>query len=767
MSIRGVLFLVVVCAGCYDPPTGACGIRCDTTCPGDLVCGADHLCAPKDGTGCEVPAIGFAQITLGGRHACGLDTDGVLYCWGDNREGQIGVGAPEPMIPRPTKVTGTWLAVAAGGTHTCGIRSDGVLLCWGENNVGQRGAQGNSVDTPTEVQFGLAAHPAFDHISSGTEATCALGAGQLWCWGGHDSLGMTQPSSVATRIGTIDDFDHVALGADFGCASSATAGVQCWGLNDDAIVAFPATNNTQPPTRLQGLPAGPVQVLEGGANDMCAIVGGALWCWGDGELIDGMPRVPERVTQLGTETGWTGVAIGDQRICGLLRGHAYCWGNARGDGVLGDGLWQDSLSLTEAKDLGPAERVAQNVRSFGFSEDFACLINGAKLSCWGENAFGELGLDEATWVPTPAEVNAPQGLTWKHVVSGEAHSCAIASDGTLHCWGENDHGAVVPSPARGLDQPCVAGQPCDYARPTPAPISSPDEVILGGEYTCARKGTTISCWGITSGFVLGADTATHGPTTLMAPQSTFDKLIGGSAGTCGHLADDHLACWGDVASTFRMTPTVHPSVELVGVTDISFGDNWGCGLRGTARVCWGTNEAGQQGLGNKLAVAAPTATAVPAITNLAARGLHICTITTANTVSCWGGNDRGQSGTTGTNTQLVPNTVNDAAGPLADCHSIAVSYRHSCAVCGGKPVCWGEGGFAQLGRGFDDLLDSSIALPVRVPAALTYTEVSAFEGGGCALSDGGRLFCWGDSARGSVGTGASAKSLPTPVASGM
>ena len=60
-------------------------------------------------------------------------------------------------------------------------------------------------------------------------------------------------------------------------------------------------------------------------------------------------------------------------------------------------------------------------------------------------------------------------------------------------------------------------------------------------------------------------------------------------------------------------------------------------------------------------MAAPTATAVPAITNLAARGLHICTITTANTVSCWGGNDRGQLGLGDTkNRGDLPHQMGDA-----------------------------------------------------------------------------------------------------------
>jgi len=116
------------------------------------------------------------------------------------------------------------------------------------------------------------------------------------------------------------------------------------------------------------------------------------------------------------------------------------------------------------------------------------------------------------------------------------------------------------------------------------------------------------------------------------------------------------------------------------------------------------------------------------------------------------------------NPVLSPNTIQDATGDLAGCTAVAVSYYHSCAICGGRPMCWGENQFAQLGRGIGGLGDTDRAGPVDVPPGLTFTGVATFEGGGCAVTDGGRLFCWGDSWRGEVGTGGSSRSLPTPVA---
>lgn len=96
----------------------------------------------------------FTTIAAGWRHACGIITDGSVYCWGENTVGQLGRGDADSIFHRtPAPVAGTdrFVQLSLGGRHTCGVTTDGRALCWGENWAGQLGdgtAAPRSAPTP-------------------------------------------------------------------------------------------------------------------------------------------------------------------------------------------------------------------------------------------------------------------------------------------------------------------------------------------------------------------------------------------------------------------------------------------------------------------------------------------------------------------------------------------------------------------------------------------------------------------------------------------
>jgi len=763
--LRGFLVAATL-AGCYSPPERACGITCDTECPGDLQC-LNHVCVLAGGEPCDAPAIGFTQFSVGGRHACGIDADGQLFCWGDNRARQL--GGMMPQLARPTRIDDrTWTMVAAGGAHTCGL-SAGVAYCWGDNAQGQAaGMDGGIIEKPQAVSFGIASPPPFTKIAAGGSHSCALGEGQLFCWGDDRFLGLGASVNVATRIP--GEWSDVALGADFGCAIGAD-GVMCWGSNDDAQAGLPMTNGQPTPRMIAGLPSGTVLSLEAGSDNACAVIAttggltGELWCWGDGKILGGARTVATAPTRLGSDTAWTRAAVGDTEICGLLRGNAYCWGET-GSGLLGAGLWTEDRPQADATNLGPADEIDLRTRPPGTSADhFACMRTGGELRCWGDNSYGELGLGVASWFPTPVEVPAPTGRRWAHVRSGSDHSCAILDDGSVQCWGRNDSGSVDPDKPRGRDQPCTTAA-CDVATPVVAPVPMADEVMAGVDFTCARTNDTIRCWGDNRDNRLGAPNVPgYGPTTLTAPGgATFTRLlVGGSEATCAHLDSNKIACWGNIAGVVRTVPTVEPSPFLFDIGDVGIGDKFVCAVRNDdTRVCWGANTSGQIGNGGTTSVTAPTEYASPPLLHISARRDHACAVTEGLNIACWGANEYQQGGVDDMTMVTSPTLVRDASTELEMCSSVAVAERHSCAVCNKTVLCWGEDTFGQLGRG-ELPTSTAIAAPIDVDPALAFTEVSALETGGCALTATGRLFCWGDSWHGQIGTGGSAKNLPTPV----
>ena len=91
---------------------------------------------------------GWASVTGGAFHTCATRTGGTLWCWGRNDLGQLGIGnltsqdLPQAVI---TPASAGWASVTGGEYHTCATRTDGTLWCWGSNENGQLG-NGNHTD---------------------------------------------------------------------------------------------------------------------------------------------------------------------------------------------------------------------------------------------------------------------------------------------------------------------------------------------------------------------------------------------------------------------------------------------------------------------------------------------------------------------------------------------------------------------------------------------------------------------------------------------
>jgi alpha-tubulin suppressor-like RCC1 family protein len=236
------------------------------------------------------------SVTAGQDHACAVTVEGALWCWGRNEEHQL--GAADPLrSPDPLRVEDgvqrAWRQVSAGGRHTCGTDLDGRLWCWGHGAEGQLGA-GDTTDRvqPAEVAAGT----LWLEVRAGASHTCAIdGSDRLFCWGsardGEVGLGdgaaerVLEPAAVDSPL----RFAQVALGDHFTCAIAQDRSLWCWGRNDAGQLGTGDLALRRAPARVGG--AGDWTALAAGRRHVCAIrASGGLYCWGsnsDGQLTLG------------------------------------------------------------------------------------------------------------------------------------------------------------------------------------------------------------------------------------------------------------------------------------------------------------------------------------------------------------------------------------------------------------------------------------------------------------------------------------------------
>jgi alpha-tubulin suppressor-like RCC1 family protein len=175
--------------------------------------------------------------------------------------------------------------------------------------------------------------------------------------------------------------------------------------------------------------------------------------------------------------------------------------------------------------------------------------------------------------------------------------------------------------------------------------------------------------------------------------------------TCAVLADGSASCWGynldGQLGNGGYTDSLYPVAveDLVGAVAIAAGDSHSCALLndGTVR-CWGLGGYGQIGDGEgEYANPVPVAvTGLADVVAISAGGEHSCALRGSGDVWCWGKNEDGELGT---GNRAASNSPVQVVG-LSDAVAISAGVRHTCAVLeDGGMRCWGYNGEGQVGNG--------------------------------------------------------------------
>jgi alpha-tubulin suppressor-like RCC1 family protein len=207
--------------------------------------------------------------------------------------------------------------------------------------------------------------------------------------------------------------------------------------------------------------------------------------------------------------------------------------------------------------------------SSGYS--FSCAILSTNVTkCFGGNPNGQLGLgnvaDTADTSPGGttfgASLPAVQLGTNKYAVSitlGHQHSCALLNDASIKCWGDNAYGQL----GLGVSSSNVGTGSTDMGDNLPtvnlgSGITA-SAVACGGQHTCAivLPGNGVKCWGLGNAYQLGTGTTASvgtqstgmGDNLPNVPLGTGYTALSLSLGgdyTCVLLSPvNQLKCWGD------------------------------------------------------------------------------------------------------------------------------------------------------------------------------------------------------------------------------
>lgn len=400
------------------------------------------------------------------------------------------------------------------------------------------------------------------------------------------------------------------------------------------------------------------------------------------------------------------VALGEAFSCAVrdADGRVACWGDNLLDRANGPGNDLAFVDVALGSDFGCGRVEDGTLSCWGGAQGrvnppegtyialdsdgaHSCAIaTDLSLACWGTDAFGE---------STP-----PDDMSARAVTVGLNHGCAIDNgDSSITCWGRDNLGQVTGTPtgafstiSAGQNTTCAVdasgGLSCwgddTYGQAT-APSGTFADVAVGNGFACARSGAgDVTCWGLD----------TYGQTS--PPAGTWAQIWTGGGHACAQESTGGIACWGDPLGEVLRVPYGTYS-------DVSVGTAYTCVVNEAQLVeCFGVDTQGE--------TLAPFGTFVSVDANIT----HTCGLQVDGTASCWGLDGAGQ-----------------LTLPGASYADVSTGGTHTCAL---DP-------FGDL-----DCVGSVLLGPLMPSNPRTYIDVDAGSSHTCALDEDGAAQCWGNSA---------------------
>ncbi len=333
------------------------------------------------------------QIGVGNDHTIALKSDGTVWAWGWNEQGQLGDGTTDnKKTPVQVSELSSIITIAVGGYHNLAIKSDGTVWAWGYNLHGQLG-NGRTYEYAT-APIQVSGLDNVIAIACGDDHSLALRSdGSVWAWGSnyHGQLGdgTFEDRTMPIEVENITDVVAIAAGSEVSFALKSDGNVWAWGFNYYGQLGLGyKTISQNVPTQINGL-NNIITIASRGRHSFAIKSDSTVWGWG---VNDG--------------------------------------------GQLGDGTISNKTLPVKISELS-------NFNFITCEDSYSLAIKSdGTVWAWGWNIHSNLGDDEHIRETTPMQVRKLNDIV--HVAGGgnNGHSHALKSDGTVWSWGYNWHGEL-------------------------------------------------------------------------------------------------------------------------------------------------------------------------------------------------------------------------------------------------------------------------------------------------------------------------------------
>lgn len=348
---------------------------------------------------CSSPTCATSIVTTMGEGFCALLKDGTVVCWGQNSDGQLGRGDDAGTLDSasPSRVAGLSDVVALD--HTCAVDKNGDAYCWGTGPFLRDGNPYTTTElTPLKLPIPPAKHVGVNRDTFSRWTACALVETGVLCWGSNYYGQIAIPDPAANPYGSL--LPQTVTVPTGSAIRDLFVGTASFAIREDGSVL--SWGGNPPLARMSSLFPDPylkpivlpnVASLDVNVDKACAVSDGTAYCWGapidpnvDPPLSRAVPApivIPEPVFQVATTAGSYRSAL---RGCACgTSGDVYCWG-PNDSGQVGDGTTDFAAMPVKVVGLpGPAAQVKTTGKAT------CALLTDGTIHCWGDDAYGQLG----------------------------------------------------------------------------------------------------------------------------------------------------------------------------------------------------------------------------------------------------------------------------------------------------------------------------------------------------------------------------------------